>query len=157
MKRLAVLVMALTAFVASSCGGGEKKPLSKADYETQIGAILRPLQEKTLRDVLTASPANPDQAVARLKTAETALHDDADRLAEMKPPPDAAGPTSRIAQALAKIADRVTAARKDAERGNFGGLERFKVQIGADPAVLQIRDAIVQLVNLGYNVAGSGP
>src|SRR5919201_415068 len=48
MKRLVALVLVLTALVATSCGGGKSKPLSKADYETRIGAILRPLQEKTL-------------------------------------------------------------------------------------------------------------
>jgi hypothetical protein len=157
-SRLLVLVLALTALVASSCGGGGgNKPLSKSEYEAQIGAILRPLQERTLREALAASPADPKHAVTRLKTAETALHDDADKLAKMKPPSDAAGPTSQIAQALGRIADRVTAIRKDAEKGNFARLEQFKVQIAADPSVRQIRDAIIQLVNLGYDVAGAGP
>ena len=158
MSRLLVLVLALTALVASSCGGGGgNKPLSKSEYEAQIGAILRPLQEKTLRDAILASPADPKRAVSRLKAAETALHDDADKLAKMNPPADAADATSRIAQALGKIADRVTAIRKDAENGNFAMLEQFKVQISTDPSVRDIRDAIIQLVNLGYDVAGPGP
>jgi hypothetical protein len=147
----------VTALAAASCGGNDNQPLSKSEYETQVGAVLRPLQEKTLRAVLTASPGNPHEAVRRLKSAEASLHDGAEKLAEMNPPADAAGPTSQITQGLGAIADRVAAARKDAEDGNFGRLEQFKAQIAADPAVQQIRDAIVQLVNLDYNVAGSGP
>jgi hypothetical protein len=152
------LVLAGAALVATSCGGAnDNKRLSKSEYEAQMGAILRPLQEKTLRGVLTASPANPSEVVRRLKGADTTLHDDAEKLAEMNPPADASGPTSGIAQAVKKIADRVTAVRKDAEDGSFLRLEQFKARLLADPAVAQIRDAIVQLVNLGYNIAGSGP
>ena len=155
---LLAATLALAGLVASSCGGGGgEKPLSKSDYEAQIGATLRPLQERTLRGVLTASPASPDEAVRRLKTAETTLHDDAEKLAEMKPPADAAGPTAQIADGIEQVADQVTAARKEAEHGNFARLEQLKAQIGADPAVARVRDAIVRLVNLDYDVAGSGP
>ncbi len=93
----------------------------------------------------------------RLRNAETTLHDDADKLAGMNPPADAAGPTSQIAEGIKQVADAVTAARKDAEQGNFARLEQFKAQISTDPAIVRVRDAIIQLVNLDYNVAGSGP
>jgi hypothetical protein len=155
-RRLA-LVIAL-ALVATACGGGGgNKPLSKSEYEAQLGSILREVQGRTLPAVVRVSPAERERAVRRLEDAETTLHSDAEKLAEMKPPADAAGPTSQLAMALKHIADRVTAARKGAEDGNFARLERFKVQIASDPAVAQARDAVVQLVNLGYDVAGPGP
>jgi hypothetical protein len=156
-KRLLASLLALVALLASSCGGGDNKPLSKAEYEAQLGAIFRELQGKTLPGILTVSPSAREEAVRRLKAAETTLHDDAKKLAEMKPPADAAGPTSQVATAIKRIADRVSAARKDAEDANFGRLEQFKVQISSDPAVAQVRDAVIQLVNLGYDVAGPGP
>jgi hypothetical protein len=155
--RRLVLFIALT-LVASSCGGGGgTKPLSKVEFEAQLGSIFRQIQGKTLPAVIRVSPADPKQAVRRLKDAEETLQDDAAKLAAMKPPADAVGATSQLAAAMKRIADRVTAARKDAERGNFGRLEQFKVQIASDPAVAQARDAVVQLVNLGYDVAGPGP
>jgi hypothetical protein len=151
-------LLALVALLASSCGGGgENKPLTKAEYEKELGTMFRELQGKTLPGVLTVSPAAREGAVRRLKDAEATLRGDATKLAEMKPPADAAGPTSQIASAIKEIAGRVSEARKDAEDGNFGRLEQFKVQIASDPAVAQIRDAVVRLVNLGYDVAGPGP
>jgi hypothetical protein len=155
--RRLVLFIAL-ALVASSCGGGGgSKPLSKAEFEARLGSIFREAQGKTLPAVMAVSPADPKQAVRRLKQAERSLHDAAAKLAAMKPPANAAGATSQLAAAMKRIADRVTAARKDAEEGDFARLERFKLQIGSDPAVARVRDAVVQLVNLGYNVAGPGP
>jgi hypothetical protein len=155
-RRSLALALALVALTAASCGGGGSKQLSKSEYETQVGATLRPLQEKTLPEVVVISPAEPKRAVNRLKEVEHALHDASSKLASMKPPGDAAGPTAAIADAIGKIGDEVTAIRKDAEGGNFLKLEQFKLRVASDPAVGQIRDAIVQLVNLGYNIAGAG-
>src|SRR5207247_4789866 len=98
---------------------GSDKPLSKSDYEAQIGTIFRQLQGKTLPSVLAVSPADQQEAVRRLKSAEKTLHEEATKLAEMNPPADAAAPTSELASAFRQIADDVTAARKDAEGGNF--------------------------------------
>jgi hypothetical protein len=156
-RLLLVAILALTALVAGSCGGRSDKPLSKSDYEAQIGAIFRQLQGKTLPAVLAVSPADPDGAVRRLKSAEKTLREKATKVAEMKPPADATGPTSELASAFKQIGDQVTAARKEAESGNFLRLEQFKARISSDPAVAQVRDAVIQLVNLGYEVAGSGP
>ena len=151
------MVVIALALLATSCGGGGGGPLTKAEFEAQLGSIFREIQNKALPAVIRVSPADPKQAVRRLKDAETTLHDDASKLAEMKPPANAVAATSQLAAALSRIADRVTAARKDAEKGDFGRLEQFKVQIANDPAVAQARDAVVQLVNLGYDVAGPGP
>jgi hypothetical protein len=75
----------------------------------------------------------------------------------MQPPPDAVDPTQRLADGINHIADEVTAVRKDAEQGNFGRLVQFKLNIASDPAVAQIQAAITDLINLGYDIAGSGP
>jgi delta 1-pyrroline-5-carboxylate dehydrogenase len=157
-RLLLAATLALITLVVSSCGGGgSDKQLSKSDYEAQIGAIFRQLQGKTLPTVLAMSPADPERAVRRLESAEKTLHAEATKLAEMKPPADATGPTSELASAFKKIADEVTAARKAAEGGNFLRLEQFKAGVSSDPAVAQVRDAVIQLVNLGYEVAGGGP
>jgi hypothetical protein len=152
-----VLVLAAIALAAASCGGGGDGPLSKADYEQQVGAILRPIQETTLPNVLQISPDQADQAIQQLKQAETKLHDDAETLRTMKPPEDVTGPTTELAEGIGRIADQVTSVRKGAESGNFNRLEQFKVQVGSDPAVAQIRAAITELINLGYDVAGNTP
>jgi hypothetical protein len=47
--------------------------------------------------------------------------------------------------------------RKDAERGDFARLLRFKITLASDPAVAEIRDAALQLINLGYNPTGGSP
>ena len=146
------------ALAASSCGGGGgTEPLSKSQYEAEIGSIFRQVQGKTLPSVLAVSPADQGEAARRLKGAETTLHEEAMKLAEMKPPADAEAPTSELATAFGQIADRVTAVRRDAEDGNFLRLEQFKARISSDPAVAQVRNAVIQLVNLGYDVAGGGP
>jgi hypothetical protein len=152
------MLVALT-LAASSCGGGGggDKQLSKSEYETQVGAILQPLQGATLQNLVSISAADKDQAVAALKEGETKLHDAASNLSSMQPPDDAIDPTQRLAHGVGQIADEVTTVRKDAERGDFSKLVQFKVSLASDPAVSEIRDASLELINLGYNVAGSGP
>ena len=159
-KRALLLILpAALALAGSSCGGGGSGQLSKSDYETKIGSIVRPLQEPggTLQSVVTISAADPKGAVRALKDGESKLQDAASELASMKPPDDAVAPTQAIAKGVREIADQVTAVRKDAERGNFAGLIQFKLSLSSDPAVSEIRDAAVQLINLGYNIAGAGP
>jgi len=157
-KRALLLVMlAVLALAVSSCGGGGDKQLSRSEYETQVGANLQPLQGTTLQDLISISPANQDQAVAALKNDERKLHDAASNLASMQPPDDAVGATQRLAHGVGQIADEVTAVRKDAENGDFSKLVQFKVSLASDPAVSEIRGAALELINLGYNIAGSGP
>jgi hypothetical protein len=145
------------ALVASSCGGGGNGQLSKAEYESRIGAILQPLQGSTLQSLVTISPGDRDRAVQALKDGESKLRDAASELDSMKPPEDAVEPTALVAKGVREIADQVTAIRKDAERGDFARLLRFKVSLGTDPAVSDIRDGATQLISLGYNIAGTGP
>jgi hypothetical protein len=159
-KRALLLILpAALTLAGSSCGGGGSGQLSKSDYETKIGAIVRPLQEPggTLQSVVAISAADPKGAVRALKDGESKLNDAASELASMKPPADAVAPTQAIAKGVREIADEVTAVRKDAERGTFARLIQFKISLSSDPAVLEIRDAAVQLINLGYNIAGAGP
>jgi len=156
-RALPVVMLAALALAASSCGGGGDKQLSKSEYETQVGAILQPLQGTTLQDLVSISPADKDQAIAALKNGETKLHDAASNLSSMQPPDDAVDATQRLAHGVGQIADEVTAVRKGAEAGDFSKLVQFKVSLASDPAVLEIRDAALELINLGYNVAGSGP
>jgi len=159
-KRALLLILpAALALAGSSCGGGGSGQLSKSDYEAKIGAIVRPLQEPggTLQSIVAISADDRKGAVRALKDGESKLHDAASELASMKPPDDAVAPTQAIAKGVREIADQVTAVRKDAERGNFARLIQFKISLSSDPAVLEIRDAAVQLINLGYNIAGAGP
>jgi len=156
-RALPLVMLAALALAASSCGGGGDKQLSKSEYETQVGAILQPLQGTTLQDLVSISPADKDQAIAALKNGETKLHDAASNLSSMQPPDDAVDATQRLAHGVGQIADEVTAVRKGAEAGDFSKLVQFKVSLASDPAVLEIRDAALELINLGYNVAGSGP
>jgi HEAT repeat protein len=143
--------------VVSSCGGGGSGQLSKSEYESKIGAILQPLQGPTLQKLVTISPGDRDRAVRALKDGESKLHAAASELESMKPPDDAVEPTRLLAKGVREIADQVTTVRKDAERGDFARLIRFKVSLASDPAVGEIRDAAVQLINLGYNITGGSP
>jgi hypothetical protein len=154
---LLTLVVAL-ALAASSCGGGGGGQLSKSEFEAKIGAILQPLQGSTLQDLVRISAGDRAGAIQALKEGESKLHEAASELGSMKPPDDAVEPTRLLAKGVGEIADQVTAVRKDAEHGDFGRLVQFKVTLASDPAVSEIRDAAVQLINLGYNVTGGeGP
>jgi hypothetical protein len=155
-RALPLVMLAALALAASSCGGGDKQ-LSKSEYETQVGAILQPLQGTTLQDLVSISPADKDQAIAALKNGETKLHNAASNLSSMQPPDDAVDATQRLAHGVRQIADEVTVVRKAAEAGDFSKLVQFKVSLASDPAVSEIRDAALELINLGYNIAGSGP
>ena len=158
MKRLLLLIPAFgLVLVVSSCGGGGNEQLSKSEYEAKIGAILQPLQGSTLQKLVTISPADHDRAVSALKDGESKLREAASELNSMKPPDDAAEPTQLLAKGVNEIADEVTAVRKDAERGDFARLLRFKITLASDPAVAEIRDAALQLINLGYNPTGGSP
>ena len=156
-RALPLVMLAALALGASSCGGGGEKQLSKSEYETQVGAILQPLQGTTLQDLVSISPADKEQAIAALKNGETKLHNAASNLSSMQPPDDAVDATQRLAHGVGQIADEVTVVRKAAEAGDFSKLVQFKVSLASDPAVSEIRDAALELINLGYNVAGSGP
>jgi hypothetical protein len=157
-RSVVVLAFALVLLGSVSCGGGGgSKQLSKAEFENQLGAILRPLQERTLPATVAISPAQPKDAVRRLKDTEADLQDAAAKLGSMKPPADAAPATSQLADGVGKLADRLSAIRKDAEDGSFGRLEAFKLQLTSDPAVAEIRSAATQLITLGYDIAGNAP
>jgi hypothetical protein len=158
-KRALLLILpAALALMAAGCGGGGDAQLSKSEFEAKIGAILQPLQGSTLQDLVTISAGDRERAVRALKDGESKLHDAASELGSMKPPDDAVEPTRLLAKGVGEIADQVTAVRKDAERGDFARLVRFKITLASDPAVSEIRDAAVQLINLGYNVTGGeGP
>ncbi len=156
MKRALLLTLLATlALAVSSCGGGSGQ-LSKADYEAKIGAIMQPLQGSTLQNLVTISASDRDGAVRALKDGESKLHGAASELESMKPPEDAVDPTQLLAKGVREIADQVTAVRKDAERGDFARLVRFKITLASDSAVSDIRDAALQLINLGYNITGEG-
>jgi hypothetical protein len=157
-KRVLLSILALgQVLVVSSCGGSGNEQLSKSEYESKIGAILQPLQGATLQRLVTISPGDRDSAVKALKDGESKLRDAASELDSMKPPDDAVEPTQLLAKGVGEIADQVTAVRKDAERGDFAKLLQFKITLASDPAVAEIRDAAVQLINLGYNITGGSP
>jgi hypothetical protein len=160
-KRAVFLVVsAALAFAGSSCGGGGGGgQLSKGDYETKIAAIIGPLQAPggTLQSLVGISAADRAGAVAVLKDGESKLHAAASDLESLEPPDDAVAPTQALAKGVREIADQVTAVRKDAEGGNFARLIQFKVSLSSDPAVTEIRNAAVELINLGYNITGQGP
>ena len=106
---------------------------------------------------MAISAADEAGAVTALKDGESKLHAAASDLDSLEPPDDAVAPTQALAKGVREIADQVTAVRKDAEQGNFARLIQFKISLSSDPAVAEIRDAAVELINLGYNITGQGP
>jgi hypothetical protein len=159
-RALFLILPAALALAGSSCGGGGGGgQLSKGDYETKIAAIVAPLQAPggTLQSIVAISAADRAGAVAALKDGESKLHAAASELESLKPPDDAVAPTQALAKGVREIADQVTVVRKDAEGGNFARLIQFKISLSSDPAVTEIRDAAVELINLGYNITGQGP
>jgi hypothetical protein len=159
-RALLPILPAALALVGASCGGGGGGgQLSKAEYEAKIGAIVGPLQKPggTLQSIVAISAADQTGAVTALKDGESKLHAAASDLDSLEPPDDAVAPTQALAKGVREIADKVTAVRKDAERGDFARLIQFKISLSSDPAVAEIRDAAVELINLGYNITGQGP
>jgi hypothetical protein len=157
-RALIVILLAGVALAGSSCGGGGgSKQLTASEYETQVGDILQPLQQSTLPNLVAIAASDRQRAVTALKNGEAKLKDAASQLSSMQPPPDAVNPTQRLADGISHISDEVTAVRKDAEDGNFGKLVQFKLNIASDPAVAEIQAAVRDLINLGYDIAGSGP
>jgi hypothetical protein len=152
------ILLAVLGLAASSCGGdGGSKQLSASEYETQVGDILQPLQQTTLPNLVAIAATDRQRAVTALKNGEAKLNDAASQLSSMQPPADAVDPTQRLADGINHISDEVTAVRKDAEQGNFRKLVQFKLNIASDPAVAEIQAAVRDLINLGYDIAGSGP
>jgi len=157
-RALIVILLAGLALAVSSCGGGGgSKQLTASEFETQVGDILQPLQQSTLPNIVAVVASDRERAVTALKNGEAKLQDAASKLGSMKPPADAVDPTQRLADGISHISDEVTAVRKDAEQGDFGKLVRFKLNIASDPAVAEIQAAVRDLINLGYDIAGSGP
>jgi len=152
------ILLAVLALAASSCGGGGgSKQLTASEFETQVGDVLQPLQQTTLPNLVAIAASDRQRAVTALKNGEAKLQDASSQLSSMKPPADAVDPTQRLADGISHISDEVTAVRKDAEQGDFGQLVRFKLNLASDPAVAEIQAAVRDLINLGYDIAGSGP
>jgi hypothetical protein len=159
-RALFLILPAALALTGSSCGGGGGGgQLSKGDYEAKIAAILGPLQAPggTLQSVVAISAADRTSAITALKDGESKLHAAASELESLEPPDDAVAPTQALAKGVREIANQVTEVRKDAEHGNFARLIQFKISLSSDPAVAEIRNAAVELINLGYNITGQGP
>ena len=150
MKRvIALLALAgAVALVAAGCGGGGSKPLSKAEYEKQMGAI-----GQTLTDSLNAlgTATSAAKAATSLKNIQTELRTAADKMEAITPPDDVKTEHAQLASGVREFGDQLDPVIKKLEGGNLPAL----AAVTSLTALAKIQKASTAINDKGYNI-GSG-
>src|SRR5919198_3820639 len=90
---------AISASVATGCGGGSSHPLSKAQYERQVTKIQQQVFAKVNPATIMASARGGDPTEGLLAVQEASKREAAD-LAHITPPSEIAKPHRRLVTAI---------------------------------------------------------
>jgi hypothetical protein len=151
MKRvIALLALAgAVALVAAGCGGGGgSTPLSKADYEKQMGAIGKTLTA-SLNTVGTSSSAA--MAVTTLKKLQTDLLKAADDMEAITPPDKVKAEHAQLASGVREFGKELDPIITKLEGGNLQAL----VGVQSLAALATIQKASTAITKKGYRIGGA--
>ena len=147
---IALLALAgAVALVAGGCGGGGSSPLSKADYQQQMGAIGTDLSTalNSLQSVTTA-----DSAATALKGLQTELVDAADKMDAITPPEKVKTEHQQLAEGVRQFGDQLDPIITKLEAGKIEALSG----VTSLSSLLAIQKASLAIGKKGYDITGSG-
>ena len=147
MTRLLALA-ALLAVVVSSCGGGGgAKPLSKDDYESQVGTIAVGLTE-AIQAVGAATTVKT--TVKALEKCQRTFEQAATEMAAITPPVDIAAEHEALTKAVGEFGEELNTIIGRVAHGN-----RLAVAgIQALPALAKIVRSSADIGQKGYDLGG---
>ncbi|MEI8105725.1 MAG: hypothetical protein WCH31_07775 [Actinomycetes bacterium] len=150
MKRaIAMVVLAvLGATLVAGCGGGSKaKPLSKADYTTQVTKVGASLTTSlsTLGSVTTAK-----SAATALAKVQTDLATAADTLDSITPPEDVKTQHEALSKAIREFSTELGPVITKLQAGNLQAL----TSVTSLKGVKDIQSAATAITQAGYKING---
>jgi hypothetical protein len=151
MRRLIawLAVAGAVAVTAAGCGGGGSEPLSKADYQQQMGAIGKELTT-ALNSLGTATTAST--AATSLKKLQSDLTDAADKMDAITPPPKVEAQHQNLADGVREFGEQLDPIITKLEDGKMAALSGV-TSLGS---LLKIQKASLAINKAGYDITGSG-
>ena len=150
--RLFALSVVALLLALAGCGSSPK-PVTKAQYQTQLGKAGQAvtLAGQQVGKVITTAEFN--DAVTDLQKA---LRDGAKTLNGLEPPANARAANKKLAKAFDDLADALEKV-KEARRVSIVKARQAIVELGKTDAIKDGRAAILELNNLGYAAEAAAP
>jgi hypothetical protein len=149
--RSSLVVVALLALVLAGCGSSPKT-VSKEEYQRELQRLGRDLTNAGSELGRSIDIATFNGNVDNLRDH---LHDDADELRGMKPPPDAQSANNQLADALDDFADQLESV-KEARRKSIVQARAALLRVSNSEAVRSARAATQELEQKGYDIGDFG-
>jgi ABC-type glycerol-3-phosphate transport system substrate-binding protein len=148
MKRvIALLALAgAVVLVAAGCGGGGSEPLSKADYEKQMGAIGQSLTN-SLNSLGTATSAS--NAASALKELQTALDEAATQMEAITPPEDVKTEHEQLASGVREFGEQLDPIIEKVDGGDMTAV----AGVTSLTALADIQTASNAISDKGYDIS----
>jgi hypothetical protein len=140
---------AAVALMAVGCGGGGSQPLSKADYQKQMGVIGTKLTT-ALNSLGTATTAST--AATSLKKLRSDLADAADEMEAITPPPKVEAEHQQLADGVREFGEQLDPIITKLEGGRMEALSG----VTSLSSLLKIQKASLAINKKGYDITGSG-
>ncbi len=150
MKRvIALLALAgAVVIVAAGCGGGGSEPLSKAEYEKQMGVIGQNLTNSLNTLASVTSAAN---AATSLKKLQGDLTSAADEMEAITPPDKVKTEHEQLASGVREFGDQLDPIIKKLEGGDMQAI----AGVTSVKALAKIQKASTAINSKGYNIGSS--
>jgi soluble cytochrome b562 len=145
---LLALVGASALLVSGCGGGGGSKPLSKAEYQTQMRTIGDALGN-SLNSLGTASSAT--KAVTAVKKVQTDLRDAADDMADISPPEAVEKEHGDLVAGVREFADELDPIIEKLDKGNLQALQ----SVASVKALPKIQNAANAINKKGFKIGSN--
>jgi cytochrome c556 len=154
MTRVLALCLVAIALVVTGCGGGGDT--SKADYEKQVNAAGKALQQ-SFGDIGTSigNAKDTKQTAAKLADGATALDKAADDLGDIDPPDEIESQHNDLVDGLHELADEFRSGAEAAKSGDVSKLVQFASGLQSSKAVKKITQAGQEIEKKGYKFANA--
>jgi len=149
--RSSLVIAALLALVLGGCGSNPKT-VSKAEYERELQRLGTDLTNAGSELGRSIDIATFNGNVDNLRDH---LHDGADELRGMKPPPDVQPANNQLADALDDFADQLESV-KEARRKSIVQARAALLRVSNSEAVRSARAATQELKQKGYDIGDFG-
>ncbi|CAB4692686.1 MAG: hypothetical protein F2663_04145 [Actinobacteria bacterium] len=148
MKRALALVLVSIAVVAlAGCGGSSKpKPLSKADYTSQMGKLGTDLSASINK--IGNAGSSTKKIESALTQAQVELRAAADRMAAMTAPADIQDQHAKLVKGVRELADDLDTIKTKIDKGDLSAILAITTLTG----IKDISDASEAITKAGYNI-----
>ena len=146
----------VTAVAASGCGGGgEEEPMTKADYQAEILAVLEDSTEPSgLYTDLVVEPLPRQQCADGVASLEDQVGDLIDRVAALRPPAEVEVAHDDFIAAARTSVNRIGTVREEVAQGNVSCGDELNRELYGMPSTEEAERAIARLERRGYFVFG---